>query len=137
MVGCGMGAVLVRVLGYAELLSLLRRGFRNGNWRRLRLDDKAMFSAAVWYAKVKGRIINPRVLAQLLSVIERLKATVRTHILRSGRDKAEEMLNQYKNRGILEWLPRLKAWLNDLNYIFWLGTMQNSLQGFYPMVSAG
>lgn len=115
----------------------MRKGFRNGNWRRLSGVDRAMFRAAVWYARVRGRIINVRVVAQLLSVVKRLKASVGTRILEAGRGMAEEMLNQYERRGVFRWLPRLKAWLRDPAYVFWLGSVRISLQGFYPMMREG
>jgi len=35
-----------------------KKGLRNGNWRKLRLLDKALYRAAIGYAKRGGSIVN-------------------------------------------------------------------------------
>ena len=43
---------------YDELFATFRKGMRNGNWRKLRFIDKALFRAAMGYAKHGGSIVN-------------------------------------------------------------------------------
>ena len=43
---------------YDELFATFRKGMRNGNWRKLRFIDKALFRAAMGYAKHGGSILN-------------------------------------------------------------------------------
>jgi hypothetical protein len=43
-------------ISYKELFTSFKKGLRNGNWRKLRFLDKALFRAAMWYAK-RGRSI--------------------------------------------------------------------------------
>ena len=38
-------------LGHEELYTSFRKGMRNGNRRKLRFLDKALFRASLWYAK--------------------------------------------------------------------------------------
>ena len=43
-------AMLTKGITYEELFTSLKKGLRNGNWRKLRFLDKALFRAAMWYA---------------------------------------------------------------------------------------
>ena len=122
----------MRVLSYAELLGYLRRGFRSGNWRRLDHDDRVMYSAGLEFARVNGKIRNPAIVARLLGIVEKLRASIKTRILRAGQDKARKMLNQYQERGVFSWVPQLRDWLRSLGYKFWLGILRITLEGFYP-----
>jgi len=126
-----------RNLSYNELLGHIRGGYRTGKWGVLDDVDRGMFRASVEYARVKGVIRNPTIVSRLLGIIEKLKATVKTMVLRVGKVKAIEMQNQYSLRGVFKWLPGLKAWLREPAYILWLGIVQTSLQQFYPNTSVG
>ncbi|MFQ5711340.1 MAG: hypothetical protein ACE5GD_06130 [Candidatus Geothermarchaeales archaeon] len=108
-------------LSFEDLLSFQRKGLRNGNWRGLKQVTKSFYRACMWYARVKGRIVNAKVVGMILEIVEKLKATVKTRIIQAGLVKAEEMRVQYRKRGIFEWCPQLKAWLRDSNYILYLG----------------
>jgi len=48
---------------------------RNGNWRKLRFLDKALFRAVMWYAKRGRSIVNGKLLEKLLGLVARLKET--------------------------------------------------------------
>jgi len=102
----------------------MRRGFRNGNWRRLSPDEKGYFKAAVCYAKVKGRIVNAMVVSLLQAIIEKIKTTRSAQLLQAGMAKAEKMLTQ--NSETFKWCPRLRVWLLDRTYVFWLGLTELS-----------
>ena len=43
---------------YTNLDATFRKGLRNGNWRKLRFLDKALYRAAIGYAKRGGSIVN-------------------------------------------------------------------------------
>ncbi|MFZ2071238.1 MAG: hypothetical protein WAV32_06550 [Halobacteriota archaeon] len=109
---------------YAELNAIFRKGLRNGNWRKLRFLDTALYRAATWYAKYGGSIVDGLLVAKLLALIERLKETKGTRIFKRGFDKAVEMLAKGEEKGVFVWAPRLKDWLKAPDYIFWLGTVQ-------------
>ena len=47
-----------KAITYEELLTSFRKGLRNSNWRRLRFLDKALYRAAMWYAKRGRSIVN-------------------------------------------------------------------------------
>ena len=118
------------ILSYDRLLSYLYGGFRNGNWRRLSVDDKAMYRAGLEFAKVNREVRNPMIVARLLAIVEKIKARVKTMLLKVGLDKTEEMFSEYAKRGIFSWCPQLKAWLRSQAYIVWLGSLQISLKSF-------
>jgi hypothetical protein len=60
---------------------------------------------------------------KLLVLIEKLKETKGLRIFKRGFKRAAEMLERGEEKGVFAWVPRLKAWLRDPDYIFWLGAM--------------
>lgn len=106
--------------GYEELKSEMRKGMRNGNWRRLNTREKGFLRAAMWYARVKGKVVNSLVVVMLVDIIEKLRETIKDKIFQAGLAKAEEMLSSYKQ--VFNWASQLKEWLRDPDYVFWLGT---------------
>jgi hypothetical protein len=110
------------MLTYEELFTGFKKGMRNGNWKMLRFLDKALYRAAMWYVKRGGRIVNKSLLENLSALVERLKETKGMRIFKRGFEKALEILENGEERGVFAWAPRLRDWLKDPDYIFWLGT---------------
>jgi len=106
---------------YPCLVSLQRRGFRNGNWRRLPLVDRALFRCALWVAKVRGRIVSLKLLVRVLGVVLRLLYTARMRIWTAGKVRAEELMRRFEDRGLFQWAPQVRGWLMDKEYVFHLG----------------
>jgi len=111
----GMYALTVDVL-----FAVFRRGLRNGNWKKLKASEKALFKAALCYLRRGGRIVSVSVLEKLRFLIDKLNETIRIRIFRKGFEKAIEILNACEN---FAWSPSLKKWLKEPDYIFWLGTI--------------
>jgi hypothetical protein len=112
-------------LEYTYLQLYLRKSRRTGNWRKLNFREKAFYRAAMWYAKNQP-IFNQMLVAKLLALIEKLKETNGTRIFKRGCKKAAEllaMLAKGEGTGVFAWAPRLKDWLKDPDYLFWLGTL--------------
>ncbi len=65
----------VRTITYAGLNATFRKGLRNGNWRKLRFMDKALYRAAMGYARYGRSIVNGKLVEKLLGLIEKLKET--------------------------------------------------------------
>ncbi|MDI6886825.1 MAG: hypothetical protein QMD22_10915 [archaeon] len=107
-------------LNYERLFTSFKKGLGNGNWRKLNFLDKALYRAAMWYAK-HHYIVNALLVEKLLGLIEKLKETKGMRIFKRGFDKAVELLGKSKENGVFVWAPRLKDWLRDPDYIFWLG----------------
>jgi len=110
------------MLTFDELLTSFRKGFRNGNWRKLSRTEKAFYRACLCYAKFKGKIINTKIVNMLTKIMEILKETPREKILKRGLEKAREMLEKYEKANVFALFPKLKEWLRDITYIEWLGT---------------
>ena len=106
-------------LTYTDLLASFRKGLRNGNWRKLRRLEKALYQASLWYSRVRGTIINELVVSKLAALVEKLKATKGARIFKRGYNKAAVLLN--KGEGIFAWAPSLREWLKETDYVFWLG----------------
>lgn len=59
-----------------------------------------------------------------MALIEKLKETKGMRIFKRGFEKAVEMLEKGEEVEVFKWAPRLKYWLKDPDYIFWLGTVR-------------
>jgi hypothetical protein len=105
---------------YKELHRDFRKGLRNGNWRKLRRLEKALYMASLWYSRVQGAIMNEMLVSKLSSLVDKLKATKGARIFKRGYEIAVELLN--KGEGIFSWAPSLREWLKDPDYVFWLGS---------------
>ena len=106
-------------LTYNELLSNFRKGLRNGNWRKLRRLEKALFQASLWYSRRQGTIINELVVSKLSVLVEKLKVTKGARIFKRGYEKAAALLS--KGESVFAWAPSFREWLKDPDYVFWLG----------------
>jgi hypothetical protein len=104
---------------YKELLRDFRKGQRNGNWRKLRRLEKALFMASLWYSRVQGVIINEMLVRKLSVLVDKLKETSGARTFKRGYEKANGLLS--KGDGIFAWAPSLREWLKDPDYVFWLG----------------
>ena len=107
------------MITYEDILAGMRKGLRNGNWRKLHRVEKALYMASLWYARVRGAIMNETLVGMLSVLVDKLKATKGARIFKRGYEKAVVLLN--KGEGIFAWAPSLRGWLKDLDYVFWLG----------------
>jgi len=106
---------------FNDLVLLQRKGFRNGSWRRLSFLDKMYFKASTSYAKMWGKIVNSKVIAELESIIEKLISVFKEQTLRAGFKKARDLIQTSEESKIFEWAPEIIEWLQDHRYILWLG----------------
>jgi len=106
-----------------DLFACFKKGQRNGNWRKLNRLDKALYRASLWYTKRLGGIVNGTLVEKLLALVGRLKETKGMKIFKKGLKKAAKLLEEGDEIGVFIWAPKLKYWLKDPDYIFWLGTM--------------
>ncbi len=114
---------------FNDLILLQRKGFRNGFWRRLSFLEKMYFKASVSYAKLWGKIVNSKVIAELESIIKKLIPVFKEQTLRTGFKKARELIRISKENKIFEWAPEIIEWLQDHRYILWLGLNQRRERG--------
>ena len=116
----------MHLLSYTDLFTSFKKGLGNGNWRHLKIIDKAFYRAAMEYAKQNERrcVVNGTLVAKLVGLIEKLKETRGMRIFKRGFDKAAELLEKSVENNVFVWAPRLKDWLRDPDYIFWLGTVR-------------
>ncbi|OEU57325.1 MAG: hypothetical protein BA871_16430 [Desulfuromonadales bacterium C00003096] len=88
---------------YKELLTSFKKGLRNGNWRKLRRLEKALFPASLWYSRRQGTILNEMVVSKLSVLVEKLKATKGARIFKRGYEKAAALLS--KGESVFAWAP--------------------------------
>ena len=106
---------------FCNLVQYQHKGFRNGNWRKLSFLERAFFKVSICYAKVRGKIVNSRIVANLRSIIEKLTLTFGKMAFTASLEKSRELLFNFKERGVFSWAPKLRGWLKDPKYISWLG----------------
>jgi hypothetical protein len=114
-----VGRTVLEIISYTDMLSLWRRGHRNGAIRKLTPIKRALFSAALSYAKMKGMIINQKLIGIVKGVAEQLKTSIGQKIFARGLLRSSEIL---KNSKMMRIFPFMGKWINDDAYVFWLGT---------------
>jgi len=108
----------LEVISYTDLLSIWKRGMRNGAFRRLPLLKRGLFRAALCYTRMIGRIINPRLVEMIKGVADRIGKGLGRRILERGMERA---LGFLKGR-VCRIFPAVRRWIDDNGYILWLGT---------------
>jgi hypothetical protein len=78
-----------------------------------------LYQASLGYSRVQGAILNEMVVGTLSGLMAKLKVTSGARIFKRGLEKASALLN--KGEGIFVWVPSLREWLKDADYVFWLG----------------
>jgi len=109
------------LLTYDRLQQCYRKSVRTGRWRRLHYLDKVLFRASLDYLKRGGRILNKALSGKLSWLLATLSETRGQRIVKRGLAKAAGLLTGIE-KGLSGWVLDLKAWLQDPDYIFWLGT---------------
>jgi hypothetical protein len=105
-------------ISYAEMLSLQKKIFRNGAFRGLPLLQRGLFSAALEYAKLYGKIVNQRLVGMVRGVAEKFGRGLGRRIFDRGMERATAM---FRNMRMVSF-PHLKRWIDCDSYLFWLGT---------------
>ncbi|MDW7971362.1 MAG: hypothetical protein RMI53_05840 [Nitrososphaerota archaeon] len=105
-------------ISHEDLLSIWKKGFRNGSIKKFSHIERAFFRAAIYYSKIKGKIINPTLISKIKELADRVLKTIGTKIFEHGLNRAQRMLlgKTYKI------FPIIRKWINEDSYIMWLGT---------------
>ena len=113
-------------LTYRCLVSVFRKGLRNGNWFRIELSERALVRCALWVARIRGSICSMRLMVQVLAVLLRLVRSCRSRIMDAGSRRARAMLQEYDRNmnSVFGWVPRLREWLHDPGYVRYLGVLE-------------
>ena len=109
------------VLSYNHLSYFWRKSFRNENWRRLNRVERALYMASLSLAKMRGGIVNSRLIMQLGCLIGKLRETARARTIENAYLRAMKLYDRYSALGLFEWAPQVKSWFRDPSFILWLG----------------
>ena len=113
-----------RRLDHESLRSYLRVGMRRGTWARLSAVEKALYRCGLWVAKVRGTISSTKLSVNILGIITKLMATIKTRIYALGLARARALWSNYKSAGVFEWAPEAKAQFSRIEYVTYLGVME-------------
>ncbi len=90
--------MITKDITYKEHFTNFKKGLRNGNWRKLRFLDKALYRAAMGYARYGRGIVNGKLVEKLSGLIEKLKETKGMRIFKRGFEKAVELKDNLYGR---------------------------------------
>jgi hypothetical protein len=108
-------------LTYNGLAQTMREGFRNGNWRRLDQLERALYVASLSLAKMRGRLVNSRLILELHNIIGKLKEADGDRTTRVAYHRAARHYERFLAIGLFKWAPQVRSWFDDPSYISWLG----------------
>ncbi len=128
----------VQGLGYTDLQRAVERVYRtrkkrSQHFRSLNIH-KVLLRACLEFTRRGHRIVNSVVLVRLRVAFRELDI-VNQHlrIRMQGEIAALEMLIKYRKRRVFSWVPRLRSWLEDPGYVYWLGLLRSSLETSYAL----
>ena len=108
-------------LSFSDLSRFYRLCLRKGSWNNLSALDKAFYIACMKLSKIK-RIINKEIIYALTTIMKKLNS-FKEKIMKKGKEVAEAIL---KSKTAIM-ISKIKDWLKDPNYIFWLGLTYSNL----------
>ena len=109
----------MKIVSYADLLALWKKGLRNGTMQKLNYLKKGLFSAALAYTKLRNKIINPKLIVLIEGIADLIKNSIHEKIIKCGLERATRII---ENPKIIKVVPEVRQWANCDSYIFWLGT---------------
>ena len=105
-----------------EVLSAYQlKAVRNGNWRLLNGMQRGFYRACVVYARLRGSIVNPKLVDLLRGLIEKIRSTPKMEALNVAIIEINRMAPIYFRAGVFNWVPELQRWLQEEPYLIWLG----------------
>jgi hypothetical protein len=71
--------------------------------------------------KVQGSIVNLKLLVKVLGVVLRLLENSSMRIWMTGKARAEELKQRFNDKGLFDWAPNVRNWLEERDFLFYLG----------------
>lgn len=62
-----------------------------------------------------------KLLVTVLGIILKLLENSSMRIWTVGKARAEQLKQRFDNRGLFSWAPRVRGWLEERNFAFYLG----------------
>ena len=112
----------MRSLSFSDLSRFYRLCLRKGSWNNLSAIDKAFYIACMKLSKIR-KIINKEIIYALTTIMKKLNS-FKEKIMKKGKEVAEALL---KSKTVIM-IPKIKDWLKDTNYIFWLGLTYSNIK---------
>jgi hypothetical protein len=109
-------------LSFSNLSRFYKSCLRRGSWNNLSAMDKAFYIACLKLSKIK-KIINKEIIEAVISIMKKINS-FKEKIMKKGKEVAEMLL---KSKTAMM-IPKIKDWLKDPNYIFWLGLTYSNLK---------
>jgi len=109
----------LKIISYAELFSLWKRGLRNGSLRRMPRLKQGLLSGALAYARMTGAIVNSKLIASIKAIAVNIRLRLGERIFFGGLERASAFA---RNMKLMQTFKVVGKWINNYAYLFWLGT---------------
>jgi len=113
-------------LSYEDLKACHLRGMRNGNWFLLDRVQRGFYRACMVYTRLSRPIRNPRLVGFLGDLMEKMRSSRKIRALRTAAKEVERIMPICFNAGVFNWVPQLLRWLQEEQYLEWLGVTKLS-----------
>jgi hypothetical protein len=112
-----------------ELKAVLREVYRRRRLPVNKIIHQKLLEACLGFTAHGLRIIDAKVISRLRLAVRGLAVKRRLSIALEGEARAAEMHAECLKYGVYRWAPRLRDWLVEQTYVFWLGIVQMSSRG--------
>jgi len=85
--------------------------------------------ASLSLAKLRGMIVNSRLVLELKNIIGKLRETAGDRLMLGSYQRAMELYERFSATGLFQWAPRARAWFEDQSYVLWLGLSKPEYMG--------
>ena len=82
--------------------------------------------ASLSLAKMRGRLVNSRLILELRKIIGKLRETPGVRLATAAYQRAMKIYTGFEAVGLFKWAPQVRSWFNDPGYVLWLGLWQGN-----------
>ena len=98
------------------------KAVRKRSWAHLNQFEKSLYRCALEVTKKTGRkIINVMFLAKIISIVLKLMTPIGFRLRALGIVERDRILELYLNKGVFRWIPKMRNWIMEPEYILQLG----------------
>ncbi len=109
-------------LNYASLKNFMYKAVRKRSWTYLNQFEKSLYRCALEVTKKTGRkIMNVMLLAKLISIVLKMMTPIGFRLRVLGIVERDRLLKLYLNKGVFKWIPKMRNWIIEPEYILQLG----------------
>ena len=112
----------LRNLNYFSLKYFMFKAIRKRSWIYLNQFEKSLYRCALEVTKKSRRkIMNVMFQAKLISIVLKMMTSIGFKLKILGIVERDRILKLYLNKGVFKWIPKMRNWIMESEYIFQFG----------------